>query len=65
MQNGAYRLAGLSIVGGVALLTIAGQDDYRSALGIVLLLVAALLAGVGKGVEWLGYVQDGARSKEE
>lgn len=42
------------------LLSMAGQDDYRSALGAVLGLVALLLAGIGKGIDLLGYVQEGA-----
>lgn len=42
------------------LLSMAGQDDYRSVLGAVLGLVALLLAGIGKGIDLLGYVQEGA-----
>lgn len=60
MRNAAYTLAMLSALGGLVLLSMAGQDDYRSVLGAVLGLVALLLAGIGKGIDLLGYVQEGA-----
>lgn len=60
MRNGAYTLAALATVGGLVLLMIAGQGDYRSALGTVLLAAALLLAGLGKGIDLLGHVKDGA-----
>jgi hypothetical protein len=65
MQNGAYTLAGASALGGLILLTVAGPDDVRTALGTALLLVALLLAGVGKGIDLLGYVQEGASRPDD
>jgi hypothetical protein len=64
MQNGAYTLAMMAALGGLVLLMIAGQGDYRTALGTVLLLVAGLLAGLGKGIDVLGYVREGARRSD-
>lgn len=65
MRNGAYTLAGLSALSGLALLMIAGQDDYRSAVGAVLLAVAFLLSGIGKGIDVLGFVKEGAASPKD
>lgn len=65
MRNGAYTLATTAALGGLALLMIAGQGDYRTALGIVLLLVAGLLTGLGKGIDVLGYVREGARRSDD
>ena len=65
MQNGAYTLAMMAALGGLVLLMIAGQGDYRTALGTVLLLVAGLLAGLGKGIDVLGYVREGARRSDD
>ncbi len=66
MQNGAYSLAFLSTVSGLVLLMISkpGSSLYPS-LGTVLLLVAVLLAGIGKGIEWLGYVKEGALDSDD
>ena len=66
MHNLAYRLALLAGIGGLVLLTIAGSgDDVRTPLGVALLAVAALLAGLGKAVDLLGYVEEGATDTEE
>lgn len=65
MRNGAYTLAVLSVLGGLVLLTIAGQDDYRSMLGTVLMLAAMLLAGMGKGIDLLGRVKEGATRSDD
>lgn len=65
MRNGAYTLAVLSALGGLVLLTIAGQDDYRSMLGTVLMLAALLLAGMGKGIDLLGSVKEGATRPDD
>ena len=61
MKNGAYRLAFLSAVSGLVLLLLSepGTSLYPS-LGTALLLAAVVIGGVGKVVEWLGYVRDGA-----
>lgn len=66
MRNGAYTLAGLSAVLGLVLLTVAGQgSSVSTSLGSVLLVVAALLAGLGKGIDLLGYVWDGAAGPDD
>lgn len=65
MQNIASRLALLAGVGGLILLTIAPHDDIRNTLGVVLLAMAALLVGLGKGIDLLGYVREGATDAEE
>jgi len=66
VHNLAYRLALLAGIGGLVLLTIAGSgDDVRTPLGVALLAVAALLAGLGKAVDLLGYVEEGATDAEE
>lgn len=65
MRNVAYGLATAAAFAGLVLLMIAGQGDYRAALGTVLLGVALLLWGLGKGVDLLGYVQEGATSPDE
>lgn len=64
MRNGAYSLAVLSTMGGFALLFIAEQGSAHTALGTVLLLIALLLAGLGKGIDLLGYVHEGAAESE-
>jgi hypothetical protein len=55
----------MTALGGLVLLAIAGQGDYRTALGTVLLLAAGVLAGLGKGIDVLGYVQEGARRPDD
>ena len=66
MQNVAYRLALLAGIGGLVLLTIAGSgDDVRTPLGVAVLAAAALLVGVGKAIDLLGYVEEGATDAEE
>jgi hypothetical protein len=66
VHNLATRLALLSGVGGLVLLTIAGSgDDMRTPLGVAVLGAAVLLFVVGKAVDLLGYVQEGATDTEE
>jgi hypothetical protein len=66
VHNLAYRLALLAGVGGLVLLTIAGSgDDIRTPLGVALIAGGGLLVGLGKAVDVLGYVQEGATDKEE
>lgn len=65
MQNAAYSLSTAAALAGLVLLMIAGQGDYRTALGTVLLGVALLLWGLGRGVDLLGHVQDGATRSDE
>jgi hypothetical protein len=66
MRNGAYTLAGLSVVLGLVLLTVAEQGSGLStSLGTVLMLVAVLLAGLGKGIDLLGHVWEGAAEPDE
>ncbi len=65
MQNGAYTLAALSALSGLVLLMIAGQGDYRSAVGAALLVVALLLGGIGKGIDLLGFVKEGVTPPKE
>lgn len=61
MRNGAYTLATGAAAIGLVLLMLAepGAGLYTS-LGTVLLIVAVLLAGLGKGIDLLGYVREGA-----
>lgn len=66
MQNVAYRLALLAGIGGLVLLMVAGSgDDVRTPLGVAVLAVAGLLAGLGKAIDLLGYVEEGATDTEE
>ena len=65
MQNVASRLALLAGPGGLALLLIAPNDDIRTPLGVALIVIAALLVGLGKGIDLLGYVYEGAADSEE
>jgi hypothetical protein len=65
MRNGAYTLATTAALGGLVMLMVAGQGDYRTALGLVLFLVAGVLAVLGKGVDVLRYVQEGARRSDD
>jgi len=65
MRNVAYGLSTVAALAGLVLLMIAGQGDYRTALGTVLLGAALLLWGLGKGVDLLGYVQEGATRPDE
>jgi len=66
MRNGAYSLAFLATVFGLVLLAMAGPGDGLStSLGAVLVVVAILLAGLGKGLDLLGYVHEGATEGDE
>lgn len=66
MDDLAYRLALLAGIGGLALLMVAGSgDDVRTPLGVVVLAAAALLAGLGKAIDLLGYVEEGATDAGE
>jgi hypothetical protein len=66
VRNIAYRLALLSALVGLGLLTVAGSgDDVRTSLGVSLLAVAGLLAGVGKALDVLGYVEEGATDAQD
>ncbi|PSQ96040.1 MAG: hypothetical protein BRD55_08325 [Bacteroidetes bacterium SW_9_63_38] len=65
MRNGAYTLATMAALGGLVLLSVAGQGDYRTALGVMLFLAAGVLAGIGRGVDVLGYVHEGVRRSDE
>jgi hypothetical protein len=61
MRNGAYTLAFLAVVLGLVLLAGAAPGEgVRTSLGTVLVAVAVLLAGVGKTIDLLGHVRDGA-----
>ena len=65
MQNVAYRLALLAGIGGLVLLMVAGSgNDLRTPLGMMVLASAGLLAGLGKVLDVLGYVRDGATDSE-
>jgi hypothetical protein len=66
MQNRAYTLATGAAVLGLVLLTLAepGAGLYTP-LGTVLLAVAVLLAGLGKGIDLLGHVRDGAAGPDD
>ena len=65
VRNVAYRLALLTSIGGIVLLVVGGPgDDVKNTLGVTALAVAGLLAGLGKAVDVLGYVQDGATDSE-
>ncbi len=65
MRNGAYSFAFLALVGGLVLLMIAEQDDVLTPLGVILLLSSLLLAGIGKVIDVLGYVREGATDPDE
>jgi len=65
MQNGAYTLAGLAVGGGLLLLTLADGTGVYTPLGSALLLVAVLLAGLGKGIDLLRHVRDGVAGSDE
>jgi hypothetical protein len=65
MRNGAYTLAFLAALAGLALLMVGHADGMETALGTVLLIVAPLLGGVGKVIDVLGYVRDGAAEPDE
>ena len=61
MSNLSSRLALVVGVGGLALLVMAGPgDNLRSLLGVVGLVGAGLLVGLGKVLNVLGYVEEGA-----
>jgi hypothetical protein len=65
MRNGAYSFAFLALVGGLGLLMIAEQDDVLKPLGVILLVLSLLLAGIGKVIDVLGYVREGAADPED
>jgi hypothetical protein len=65
MRNGAYSFAFLALIGGLVLLMIAEQDDVLTPLGIILLLLSLLLAGIGKMIDVLGYVREGATDPDD
>ena len=65
MHNLVYRLALLAGIGGIVLLVVGGPgDDVKNTLGVTALAVAGLLAGLGKAIDVLGYVRDGATDSE-
>jgi hypothetical protein len=65
MRNGAYTLAFIAVLGGLVLLMIGRSGSIETSLGTVLLIVALLLGGVGKIVDLLGYVGEGAAEPDE
>lgn len=65
MQNGAYTLAFLATGLGLTLLTVADGTGFYTPLGSVLLLVAVLLAGLGKGIDLLGYIREGVSDADD
>ena len=65
MRNGAYTLAFIAALAGLVLLMVGHADGMETALGTVLLIVAPLLGGVGKVIDVLGYVRDGATEPDE
>ncbi|MFB6249887.1 MAG: hypothetical protein ABEL97_15100 [Salinibacter sp.] len=65
MRNGAYTLASIAALVGLVLLTVGSSDGVETALGTVLLIVAPLLMGIGKAIDVLGYVRDGAADPDE
>lgn len=66
MQNVAYRLAFIAATAGVVLLMMAGQgDSLYTSLGTTLLLAAVVLAGIGKAIDLLHYVGDGAAEPDK
>jgi hypothetical protein len=66
MRNGAYTLATTAAVLGIVLLMLAEPGAaLLPSLGTVLLAVAVLLAGLGKGIDLLGYVREGAADPDE
>lgn len=61
MKNSAYVLAFIAGVAGFVLLTLAEQGaGLYTSLGTVLLLAAVIVAAIGKVIEWLRHVRDGA-----
>jgi hypothetical protein len=66
VQTVASRLALLVGIGGLALLLMAGPgDDLRTTLGMVGLVGAGLLVGLGGLLKVLGYVEEGAADAED
>lgn len=65
MHNGAYTLAVLATGLGLGLLIVADGTGFYTPLGLVLLIVALLLAGLGKGVDLLGHVRDGVTDTDD
>ncbi len=66
MHTVASRLALLVGIGGLALLMMAGPgDDFRTTLGVVGLVGAGLLVGLGGLLKVLGYVEEGAADAED
>lgn len=66
MRNGAYSLSFLAAVAGLVLIAIAEPGaSIHTPLGTVLLVAAVLLFGLGKGIDLLGYVRDGAADPDD
>jgi hypothetical protein len=66
MRNGAYTLATVAAALGIVLLALAEPGAGRyTPLGALLLAVAGVLAGLGKGIDLLGHVRDGATDPED
>ena len=66
MRNGAYTLAGIAAVLGLALLMSAGPGDgLLTSLGTLLLVVSIGLVALGKGVDLIGHVADGAADPDD
>jgi hypothetical protein len=66
MRNGAYTLSFLAAVLGLVLLAGAAPGDgFSTSLGTVMVVVAVVLAGLGKGIDLLGHVRDGAAEADD
>lgn len=66
MQSVANRLALLVSVGGLVLLALAGPgDDLQTTVGVLGLVGAGLLVGLGAVLKLLGYVGEGAADEDE
>lgn len=66
MRNGAYTLAALAALLGLVLLMLAEPGaGLFTPLGTVLFAVAVLLVGLGKGIDLLGHVRDGATDTDD
>jgi hypothetical protein len=66
MSNRAYTLAAGAAGLGLLLLMLAEPGaKLLTPLGTVLLAVAGLLAGLGKGIDLLGHVRDGATGSDD
>lgn len=66
MRNAAYTLSLLAAGVGIVLLTVASPgNDVRTALGTLLLVAAGVVAGIGKAIDLLGYVREGAADSRD